>query len=138
MYRVRLFVLWIMMIAVPFQGYAAVAMVFCGPDHGGTPAAATAAAEHSHADGHADHRHAKAEGEAKQSADGGAGKTANAEPDAMHKCSTCGTCGACHGTALIGTLEFPVLHGLPRADLAEPPFAMATLAPRVLDKPPRS
>jgi cytochrome c553 len=138
MYRVRLFVLWVMMIAVPFQGYAAVAMVFCGPDHGGAPAAATAAAEHKHGDGHADHHHAKAQDEAKQSAGHSADKTASAEPDAMHKCSTCGTCGACHGTALISTLEFPVLHGLPRADLAEPPFAMATLAPRVLDKPPRA
>ena len=131
-----------MMIAVPFQGYAAVAMVFCGPDHGGIPAAATAAAEHKHSGGHADHHHAKTQDEAKQSADQGADhsadKSASAEPDAMHKCSTCGTCGACHGTALIGTLEFPVLHGLPRADLAEPPFAMATLAPRVLDKPPRA
>jgi hypothetical protein len=145
MYRVRLFVLWIMMIAVPFQGYAAVAMVFCTPDHGGTPAtvatAATAAmaeAGHPHGDGHASHQHAKAHDEAAQSADHGAGNTASAEPDAMHKCSTCGTCGACHGTALVGTLELPVLHGLPRADLAEPPFAMATLAPRVLDKPPRA
>ena len=137
MYRVRLFVLWVMMIAVPFQGYAAVAMAFCTPDHGGSHAAATASAEHSHGgNGHAGH-HAKAQqqDEAKQSADNSAGNTASAEPDAMHKC---GTCGACHGTALISTPQFAVLHGLPRADLVEPPLAMATLEPRVLDKPPRA
>jgi hypothetical protein len=141
MYRVRLFVLWVMMFAVPFQGYAAAAMVFCGPGHGGTQAGAMTAlsaeaagahdrAERQHGDGHADHHH-----QAKPSADDSAGKTASAEPDAMHKC---GTCGACHGTALISTLELAVFHGLPRADLAEPPLAMATLAPRVLDKPPRA
>ncbi|MDQ0572158.1 cytochrome c553 [Variovorax paradoxus] len=143
MYRVRLFVLWVMMFAVPFQGYAAAAMVFCGPGDGGTHAGAMTAAttesvgSHAHgqaaqphSDGHADHHH-----QAKPSTDDSAGKTASAEPDTMHKC---GTCGACHGTALISTLEFPVLHGLPRADLVEPPLAMATLAPRVLDKPPRA
>lgn len=136
MYRVRLFVLWVVMIAVPFQGYAAAAMAFCGPDHGGSHAAATASADHPHGSGHADH-HSEAhhEDEAKRSVHDGAGKTASAEPDAMHKC---GTCGACHGTALISTPQFAVLHGLPRADLAEPPLAMATLAPRVLDKPPRA
>ena len=136
MYRVRLFVLWVMMIAVPFQGYAAVAMAFCTPDHSGSHAAATATAEHSHGgNGHADHAKAQNQDEAKQSADNSAGNTASAEPDAMHKC---GTCGACHGTALISTPQFAVLHGLPRADLVEPPLAMATLAPRVLDKPPRA
>jgi hypothetical protein len=134
MFRVRLFVLWVMMFAVPFQGYAAAAMAFCDPGHGGVHTAAyagaTASAGHQHGDGHADHHQ-----EAKQTADDSAGKSASAEPDAMHKC---GTCGACHGTALISTLELAVFHGLPRADLAEPPLAMATLAPRVLDKPPRA
>ncbi|WP_260590714.1 hypothetical protein [Variovorax sp. DXTD-1] len=139
MYRVRLLVLWAMMFAVPFQGYAAAAMVFCGPGHG-THAGAMAAAPtepagaHAHGDGHADHHH-EAEHEAERSAGDSAGKTASAEPDAMHKC---GTCGACHGTALISTPQFAVLHGLPRADLVEPPLAMATLEPRVLDKPPRA
>ncbi|WP_235505050.1 hypothetical protein [Variovorax sp. Root318D1] len=134
MHRVRLFVLWIVMFAVPFQGYAAAAMAFCDPGHGGAHTAAhadaTASAGHQHGDGHADHHQ-----EAKQTADDSAGKSASAEPDAMHKC---GTCGACHGTALISTLELAVFQGLPRADLTEPASTVATVPPRLLDKPPRA
>ncbi|RRH80713.1 hypothetical protein EH244_30225 [Variovorax beijingensis] len=146
MHRVRLFVLWIVMFAVPFQAYAAAAMVFCGPGHDGAAlaAAATAApagahrhAQEAHGDGHADHHHHEAAAQdAGPSADGqGAGTTAHADPDGMHKC---GTCGACHATALTGTLELIVFQGLPRADLVEPASTVATVAPRLLDKPPRA
>jgi len=141
MHRVRLFVLWIMMFAVPFQGYAAAAMVFCGPGHAGAMTEMSAErtgmhdhAQHPHADGHSDHHH-EASQAVKPPAKDTTAKAASAEPDAMHKC---GTCGACHATALTSTLEVAVFHDLPRADLAEPAITVATLAPRVLDKPPRS
>ncbi|WP_230559085.1 hypothetical protein [Variovorax paradoxus] len=141
MHRVRLFVLWIMMFAVPFQAYAAAAMVFCGPGHDGALAvaatAAPAGAHQAHGDRHADHHHHEAAAQdAGPSADGhGAGTTAHADPDGMHKC---GTCGACHATALTSTLELIVFQGLPRADLVEPASTVATVAPRLLDKPPRA
>ncbi|WP_230682815.1 hypothetical protein [Variovorax paradoxus] len=141
MHRVRLFVLWIMMFAVPFQAYAAAAMVFCGPGHDGALAvaatAAPAGAHQAHGDGHADHHHHEAAAQdAGPSADGhGVGTTAHADPDGMHKC---GTCGACHATALTSTLELIVFQGLPRADLVEPASTVATVAPRLLDKPPRA
>ncbi|WP_431511553.1 hypothetical protein [Variovorax sp. DAIF25] len=141
MHRVRLFVLWIMMFAVPFQGYAAAAMVFCGPGHAGAAAEVSLAqpgahdhARHPHADGHGDHEH-KAAQAAKPPTKDSTAKTASAEPDAMHKC---GTCGACHATALTSTMDVAVFHDLPKADLAEPAITVATLAPRVLDKPPRA
>lgn len=146
MHRVRLFVLWIMMFAVPFQGYAAAAMVLCGPGHSGatstmtatsTMAAVTAgtseahdSAVHRHGDGHAGQHHH----EAKQSSKADPGKTAGLEVDTLHKC---GTCGACHGTALVSELQLAVLQDLPPAELAEPTFALAALVPRLLDKPPR-
>lgn len=129
------------MFAVPFQGYAAAAMVSCGPGHAGAMAEMSVElsgmqgdAQHPHADGHGDHHHETAQA-AKPPAKDSTAKTASAEPDAMHKC---GTCGACHATALISTLELAVFHDLPHADLAEPAITMATLAPRVLDKPPRA
>mgnify|MGYP003582834004 CR=1 FL=1 len=141
MHRVRLFVLWIMMFAVPFQGYAAAGMVFCGPGHVGAMSSVSAersvthdAAQHPHADGHPDHHHEAAQ-PAKPSAKDSVAKTASAEPDAMHKC---GTCGACHATALTSTVELVVFNHLPSADLVEPAITVATLAPRVLDKPPRA
>ncbi|RSZ40921.1 MULTISPECIES: hypothetical protein [unclassified Variovorax] len=142
MHRVRLFVLWIMMFAVPFQGYAAASMVFCGPGHAGSATEMSADqsgahgdAPHPHsADEPGDHHHETAQA-AKPPAKGDTAKAAGAGPDAMHKC---GTCGACHATALTSTLELAVFHDLPRADLAEPAIAVATLAPRVLDRPPRA
>ena len=135
------------MFAVPFQAFAATAMAFCGPGHGGAMGAASAGAAIAepavHADGHADHRHAHtaaahdATHDAKTPAPGSAdiASTAHAEPDTMHKC---GACAACHAAALIGTLELAVFQGLPRADLAGPPNAVATVVPRLLDKPPRA
>lgn len=129
------------MVAVPFQGYAAAAMVFCGPGHAGASAemsaelpAARDVVQHPHLDGHADQHH-EIEQDAKQPVNDSTATGASAEPDAMHKC---GICGACHATALIGTLELSVFCDLPRADLAEPAITMVTLAPRVLDKPPRA
>ncbi|HCF7139909.1 TPA: hypothetical protein ACR6K7_003599 [Pseudomonas aeruginosa] len=141
MHRVRLFVLWIMMFAVPLQGYAAAAMVFCGLGHAGAMTEMStdlsgggAHAQHPHADGSGDH-HRVASQATKPPAKDSIAKTASAEPDAMHKC---GTCGACHAAALTSMLEVAVFHDLPRADLAEPAITVATLTPRVLDKPPRS
>lgn len=141
MHRVRLFVLWIVMFAVPFQGYAAAAMVFCGPGHAGAMTEMSMDlpgmhdhVQHPHADGHGDHQNETAQA-AKPPAKDSTVKTASAEPDAMHKC---GTCGACHATALTSKLELAVFHDLPPSDLAEPAITMATLAPRVLDKPPRA
>ncbi len=127
------------MFAVPFQAYAAAAMVFCGPGHKSAAAAAPATAA-MQGDGHADHGHDReaAAQDAKQPAQDSVNASAHAGPDSMHKCGTCGTCGACHATALTSTLELPVFQGLPRADLAEPATAVATAVPRLLDKPPRA
>lgn len=124
MHQVRLFVLWIVMFAVPFQGYAAAAMVFCGPGYAESTAAAAVEVQ-----GHAQHPHEEAQ-EAKPLA-----KADGAQPDATHKCSLC---SACHATALTTTLAWAPFHDLPQADLAEPVIPMATLPPRVLDKPPRA
>ena len=141
MYRARLFVLWIVMFAVPFQGYAAAAMVFCEPGHANAMTEMSVErpgvnddAQNPHADGHGDHHHETVQ-TAKPPAKDGTAKTASAEPDAMHKC---GTCGACHATALTSTMDVAVFHDLPEADLAEPAITVATLAPHVLDKPPRA
>ncbi|HWT17430.1 MAG TPA: hypothetical protein VN280_00805 [Variovorax sp.] len=134
------------MFAVPFQAYAAAAMVFCGPGDGGAalavaataaPAGAHRHAQQAHGDGHADHHHHEAVAQdAGPSADPhSASADTHASPDGMHKC---GTCGACHATALTSTLELIVFQGLPRADLIEPASTLATVAPRLLDKPPRA
>ncbi|WP_232080826.1 hypothetical protein [Variovorax sp. SRS16] len=147
MVRFRAILLWLVMIAVPFQGYAAAAMVFC--ETGAVPEALLVGASHDHAKhdhGVADHataNHAKADSGSSVHSD----PAARAEhvdhvdvgdlPDSSHACGTCGTCSACHAVALTTTLSAIESYSLPQADLAEPSGVMATVSPSVLDKPPR-
>jgi len=116
MFRLRIFVLWIAMFAIPFQGYAAAAMVFCEP----SDASNVVVMEHDKGHG--------------ASAHNDDGRSADGHFDATHKCSTC---GACHATALAPALQTVSRRDLTPADLAEPFFTMATLTLSVPDKPPR-
>ncbi|WP_156480977.1 hypothetical protein [Variovorax sp. PAMC 28711] len=134
----RSLLLWALMLAVPFQGYAAATMQFCAA--GETSATAATFLEpalphehvkpksHAHDGGHVDsasgieatpHHH----------------EGASLDTDSGHKC---GTCGACHSVALIGDPPVVASPALPPAALAEPFSAVASLTPRVLDKPPRA
>ncbi|WP_162573535.1 hypothetical protein [Variovorax sp. PBL-H6] len=139
----RAILLWLMMLAVPFQGYAAAAMAFCSPvsahassssgkvhDHG----------RHDHGTLHAEHHPSGVSSSAVSDHDAVRHDAANAhhEPsdaDAAHKC---GNCAPCHAVGMMPTLDTPLLHGLPQADLVEPLRAIATVSPRVPDKPPRA
>jgi cytochrome c553 len=131
--RVRLFLLWAVMLAIPFQGYAATTMAFCASSSSTMSqtqvlqvarGAQEAAAVHDHgqtdpmlsAHEHDSHAHA-------------------ADDDAGHKC---GTCGACHSSAMTSVLHPPALFMLPQADLQEPVDVACNVEPRLLDKPPRA
>lgn len=135
-FRVRLFLLWALMLCVPFQGYAAVAMARC--DAGGatlsqahashtTQDAATttvAAVAHDHAStGHASAAHDPEPLPDAASEDAG---------------SACGTCGACHATALTTSLDPSALFTLPAAGMQEPVQVACTAEPRLPDRPPRA
>ncbi len=135
MYRVRLFVLWLVVLAVPLQAFAAAAMAFCEPAPAAATAASSAGDHRAHGHSHAAHAADTAASVAHHHGDPTGDDSASHPSDAMHKC---GSCGACHGTALTCTLELAVFQGLPRADLAEPPSAVTTVAPRLLDRPPRA
>ncbi len=97
-------VMWLLLLALPLQGFAAATMLNCGPNHHqmweasiGTPAAA-----HEHS-GHADHQHPM------DRADPGPTAASSAPDDAgspvqqlgdltQFKCSACAAC--CMGAAL--------------------------------------
>lgn len=128
----RAFLLWALMLAVPFQGYAAASMLQCAPGPS-RPAAAKVPLAHAAPDHHAHAQHAAASADA--GATHGAHDHASADGKAAH---SCGTCGICHAVALIGMPQLLASGDLPPADLAEPAHAIATRAPRVLDKPPRA
>ncbi|MDM0074493.1 hypothetical protein QTH90_08875 [Variovorax sp. J2P1-59] len=135
MSRVRVFLLWLMMLAVPFQGYAAASMALCGTPE---PVMEVAmAASHAGPSAHAgSHEHAVHHHDAASHADeGSSAKTSHAHSDTSHKCSTC---VSCHAVALTTDAQVAPAHVLPQADLAEPASAKARFASRVPDKPPRA
>jgi hypothetical protein len=126
----RAILLWLMMVAVPFQAYAAAAMAICGPAPSGAAevSAPTADLGHSHtalADDH--HR----DGHSASHADGAAGD----HHDADHKC---GNCAPCHGVGLTPSIALLDAPGLPQADLIEPLCPLASVSPSVPHKPPRA
>lgn len=120
----RAFLLWAVMLAVPFQGYAAASMAFCASEQPQPVAVATSAL------------HASAHGHEAATPDAGLHHADHAAShgDAAHKC---GTCGACHSVALTPTPLFVAPDFLPPADLAAPLLTVASRVPRVPDKPPR-
>lgn len=120
MSRLRAIFLWAVLLAVPFQGYAAASMVFCEPAH---PSVAGVAAHAQHAGGH-DH------------AETGKVVSDHDEPDAS-SVHTCGTCGACHAVGLTSEAPSVAAYPLPQADLAEPLRLSPSFSPLRLDRPPQ-
>jgi len=80
MCRFRAWLLWALMLAIPFQGFAAVSQAFCAP----TPTQAVHAASSSH-----DH--------------------AIPDGDTAHKCGTCGACQAAALMPSAAAVAFPHL-----------------------------
>lgn len=121
----RAFLLWALMVAVPFQGYAAASMLQCKP---GAQLTVMQVAGGAHAAEHQGHDAHDAQASTAQ------GQGAHEHADPLHKCSTC---GACHAVALITEPTWRA-SVLPPADLADSLHPVLTRAPRVLDRPPRA
>jgi hypothetical protein len=127
--RLRCFMLWLLMLALPLQGWAAASMLCAMP-------AARAALESTVQMDHAAHDHASHTGHAShQSHQHDDDAVAHTASDSVHKCSNC---GACHAAALPSAPLPADPHPLPQARLAEPLQAHASLAPRALFRPPRA
>lgn len=127
----RLFVAWLMMAALPLQGFAAASMVFCSEHH----AAATSPAEGYATSG--EHDHACHSHGVKAQADNAVDESAEAElPDATHKCGICASC--CHSLAIAQNVRWSAFSPVPQAESAEPFLLIRTTPATVLDKPPRA
>lgn len=134
----RTLTLWLVLLAVPFQGVAAAAMLGCGVGDMGHPAPASSAAadmgaEHAHHGMHGGQHHAM------PAADAGADADDGHHSPQHHGNAKCGACSACSiGAAIVPApvLALPV-HAPPR--LAAP-FS-AGLLPSVdlalPERPPR-
>ncbi|MDO8458936.1 MAG: hypothetical protein Q7T07_18710 [Burkholderiaceae bacterium] len=125
----RILFAWLLIAAVPMQGFAAASMLFCGmgAQH---QHAAEASEPHDHATPHS-HTSDAAQGHA-QAADPAQG----ASSDTGQKCSICAAC--CSGVALVGLDQVLAMTPAPQAALAEPFVLIHTLPTPVPDKPPRA
>jgi hypothetical protein len=119
MLRTRILFVWLLMAAIPLQGFAAAAMLFC--DVG------VQQQQHVHAVGQATtatashHEHAMH------------GKVSKVS---SHKCSICATC--CNSMALIAKQPVLAAATAPQSELAEPLVSIQARAAPLPDKPPRA
>ena len=96
---------WLVMLAVPAQGFAAATMLFCGPMHermSGTMAAEGSAHHHAAGTESGHEHHAASSSEAAHEAPAtNAADLGKADDLAKFSCSACATC--CVGVALVGS-----------------------------------
>jgi hypothetical protein len=142
---------WLLMLAVPLQGYAASTMLFCGPGHhssalrmsiGVTELSATDSASHGPGAArhdHASHVHEQVKSQADESTAASSQDQASTQVAGKHltgKCSMCASC--CGGAAMISTFSFPPLE--PASSVVEvlPVPLITGIAVHGLERPPRA
>jgi cytochrome c553 len=126
--RVRHLLAWLVLAALPMQGFAAASMLFCGMP--AQPAAQVHAPAPDHHD-HAAHGHGH-----DVKADPSDGRQQAQADDQAHACGVCAAC--CHSAAIAPTPQVLALDSLPLAQAAEPFVRIHPRPPTVADKPPRS
>ena len=147
MSRVRFFLVCLMTLALPLQGYAAVAMLYCGMGTGHEVPTAqmqtSGGQTHHHhqtaneADAAPAHAHTQAHG-IDDTADQAAHQPSDGLkqlPDSTHKCGVCASC--CNAAAIS---DFPLsieVQLLPQAELVEPFVLISAVPSRLPEKPPR-
>ncbi|MDP3605752.1 MAG: hypothetical protein Q8R59_08415 [Polaromonas sp.] len=139
MLRIRRFLLCLMMLALPLQGFAAAAMLYCGPGQAHQAMQTQAATQdslqshdHNVATMQHDHHAQPIDTAAQTQTD-----QAQAQlPDATHKCGVCAAC--CSVLALTDVAHAIAVPSLPPSDLAEPFVLIDTVPSRQPEKPPRA
>jgi hypothetical protein len=136
MLRFRHLLLYLMMLAVPLQGFAAVSMLYCSlnTSHETAQSQMIAVAPH-HADGIVlQHEHSQPALLVPQ-----VDETSDVQsplPDATHKCGVCASC--CSVVAIADLPRTVAISPSPHADLAEPFVLIDTVPSRQPEKPPRA
>lgn len=128
----RIFLSFLLAVALPVQGWAASTMLWCAstPAHHASSTAAGPAT-----DAHA-HHHVQTPADAAGSADAAADATATTDAGSLGKCSACAAC--CIGVAILPSHQFtpmlPIAASYGLIALAPP----ARIALDGLERPPRS
>lgn len=136
MLRFRTLLLWLMMLALPIQGFAAASMLFCGmaANNATTAAQVSPATDHHAANGSVLQHELSDDMDmvkmSPQSSD-----VQKHFSDVTHKC---GICAACCGAAWINHLPSYIAVGSSQLnDLAEPVVLIQVVPSRLPEKPPR-
>ena len=110
---VRTLLVWLLVLAVPAQGAAAVTMAFCGPNHhagGATQVQLVELAEHAHPDSRAmtvhEHHDVTAQADEASSASTNSAASPRVSDSGTHKCSACSLCCS-FGAILNSVLAVP-------------------------------
>ncbi len=146
MSRICRFLLCLMMLALPLQGFAAATMLYCGPGPTHQAMQKTMQVQTAAQMSHQSHDHSAAAvmqhdhhaqpiattAQAAQFSD-----QAQAQlPGAAHKCGVCAAC--CSVLALTEVAHAVAVPSLPPSDLAEPFVLIDTVPSRQPEKPPRA
>ena len=137
MSTLRIFLAWLVLAALPLQGFAAATMLFCGQVRSpsgqsvsGHPHAVAEATGHDHGV----HDHGAANPHA---SDGDEGGPAQDDPaDAGHACAVCAACS--NVVALVDYQPPLPVTASPGADLPQPAVRILARASPRPDKPPRA
>jgi hypothetical protein len=149
MSRFRLFLAWLVMAALPLQGFAAASMLSCGMAQASKVSQAGALDGHAHPaaeasaghDGHAMRAHATHAPASHDGTHSGAGPGAGHgvhgdHGKSAHSCPVCASC--CQVAAVSGFQPLPMADPVPDAEPPQPVVRMATRTTTVPDKPPRA
>lgn len=132
MSALRLLLAWLIIAAVPLQGFAAASMAFCKGDHHAPTSRQDAERGTARISTHDHARHS----DGVEIRAGETQSTAAKVPDAAHKCGVCSSC--CYSFGIAQRVHWPSLSPAPQAALAEPFLVILTTPSSVLDKPPRA
>jgi hypothetical protein len=139
MSRFCTFLLWLMMLALPMQGFAAASMQYCGKgaDHTVVQAPADPEAHHHHAEASSDgHNHAMHAEAAQVAGAEQAPDLQNQLPDAAHKCGVCASC--CNLVGMTSATQAVAIHAVPNAVYIEHSAPIRSVPSGLPEKPPRA
>ncbi|WBY01345.1 hypothetical protein PE066_18055 [Ramlibacter tataouinensis] len=138
MSAIRILLAWLLLAALPLQGFAAATTLLCGPaHHGAASAAAAGPADRQPAAVEGDgHRHAHASAAGAHHGAAGTDAAPLASNGTGHSCNLCSA--ACHGLGIASQPSQVAPTGAPHVPLTEAFQRLASRPAPVPDKPPRA
>jgi hypothetical protein len=137
MLLLRLMLTWLIMAAIPLQGFAAASMAFCKVSHHALEASAHDGGDRPGGTLQQDHSQ-RAQWDASPPLMQALDKTGDAKslPDAGHKCGVCASC--CHSLAMGEVPRWPAVAPIPQPEPAEVVPRIYAALTQLPDKPPRA